>query len=463
MTRRWVVAAFLGVATAVVACTALWPQRGHREGEWARTRLELELFRETCESRPHEDQGVLVFDARHGDWVGIGDSASRILALLRIGQELNAKTYIWSNPCADRGGPPRVLLGSRSNGTACTFDAGEWFESLSSGVWQWTAAHRRATQRLYEREHVLGFLCTLAGAGGRCLRARPPFHAPQSELLVLRSALEAHRWVRLELTTLDDLRSVGEALEHNRRCDLFAHLRPRPALWAALAPHLDRVAGWQVFGALAVRTGLADHADLFAPHQNAFDGGAVMRLFQACPAGTPTVTRAASAKNPPCVAYQSHAGSSAFLPSNGRYHELAAYVHNVSGTAAALGSPWGMVVLTDAPAVHCLARQLVGNERLLANPPVLGHTQYSSDRRVAAAAAVDFYLVGLADFVVELTPSKFSGVGRERSVLPSPAVSVLPHGWPQFFLAGNERELMTRQTAESRHETVVMTLSQKCY
>ena len=459
-------AAFLVVATAAVAYTALWPQRGHREGEWARTRLELELFEAACEAHPYEaGQGVLVFDARHGDWVGIGDSASRILALLRIGQELNAKTYIWSNPCADRGGPPRALLGARSNGTACTFDAGEWFESLTRGDWQWTAAHRRATRRLHKREHVLGYLCTLLGAGGRCLSARPPFQQPQSEMRALRDALEAHRWVRVELTTLDDLRSVGEALPHTQRCDLFEHLRPRPALWAALAPHLNRVAGWQVFGALAVRTGLADHADLFGPPREAgeFDAGAVMRLFQACPPGTPTVTRAASEKNPPCVAYQSHAGSAVFLPSNGgHYHELAAYVHNVSGTAAAPGGPWGVVVLTDAPAVHCVARQLVGGERLLANVPVAGHTQYSSDRRVAAAAAVDFYLVGLADFLVQMSPSKFSGVGRERGFLPTLPVAVLPHGWPQFFLAGNEREVMVRQMAESRHEAVVMTLLQAC-
>lgn len=461
---------FLLLASARIASAGWFSSPAKRpEDRWPRTQAELANYNALCPHTPpaSASDGVLVFDARHGDWVGIGDSVSRVLALLRLGQHLQVRTFIWMDHCADKYGPARSVVGRRSNGTTCSFDAGEWFESIN-GDWRWTTSKRRLVARMHKQEHAMAYTCTEEGEGGRCRRARVPFDAG-NEIEVLKHALRVHRWVRIELTTLDDFRSIGDAIPHNRRCELFAALRPKTVLWNALAPHLDKAVHWKALGGLAVRTGLADHADLFKPPSKgrSFDIERVMRLFESCPEGARAVSRFASEKHPPCVHYQPHAGAPRFFPGGGQYFELAAYARNVTGMAREIASDnkdaWGSVVFTDSPAVYCALQSIVGKEKLLATSHPAGHTQYSASRAIALAAAVDFYLVGLVDFLVQLTPSKFSGVGQERSMLaPGSLPPRLSHGWPQFFLAGNEREMMSQQTQSVRHAWVVETLMQTC-
>lgn len=138
-----------------------------------RTRRELQLFADNCSwladawaqlSSAHERlDTLLVFDARHGQWPGIGDSQERLFALLRVARSLqrcgplehltrshhrsvDAATpsqlllisgdaqprvlapiscragFVWSDNCADHGGPKRNATPSVEVPGGCLFD-----------------------------------------------------------------------------------------------------------------------------------------------------------------------------------------------------------------------------------------------------------------------------------------------------------------------------------------------------
>jgi hypothetical protein len=120
-----------------------------------RPRAELDAFGATCTTylkdygweRVLREHGapsrVIVFDVRHGAWVGLADSLPRIQSLLRLGRSWGRDTYLWADACADARGPARLVTTPRSNGTECTFDPGEWFRTLGGVEWRWTGRRRR--------------------------------------------------------------------------------------------------------------------------------------------------------------------------------------------------------------------------------------------------------------------------------------------------------------------------------
>jgi len=97
----------------------------------------------------------------------------------------------------------------------------------------------------------------------------------------------------------------------------------------------------------------------------------------------------------------------------------AAAAQSVAGS-----QPWGLVVLSDAPALRCLveASPLAAAGRVLVTPMAPGSTLYAPGGHALQAAGltavVDHYLMTLLDVVLPLTASAFTGTSSARRFLP---------------------------------------------
>ncbi len=477
----WAVVPFLLLLTTTLAqTTPPWLRTERKAHTWLRTTTEMEQFEQACARMPEaetwmhtrqdyaEMDQVLVLDVRHGFWVGLADSLSRVMALLRIGRSLRRTTYIWADGCADPGGPKRLLTTARANGTECFFDHGAWFATLGNIDWRWSANKRLRLASRYGDETVYAHSCLQLVEPANCNHTRLVDAAKRvvfedhGESAVL-EFLKAARmpWLRVELTSIDDLRDLARALPSDARCELYMNLRPRPRLWRMMTPYLHRLQDWDGMVVLAVRTGYADHIDMFpelheSDHSELHD---LEALFTQCEGTVRPVTRFAAAGANPCVHYQTHLDTPPFTPNEraarrcGAPEEawfamettpFRAYVFCAAAAAKQIAGAgrWGVLVLSDSSAVKRGVEMLLGQEHVIAVSSPRGHVQYTSDQGVAAAAAVDFYLAGLGDRVVRLSSSYFVDVSRTRSFMPHRGAGpLLEHGWPQWFEAGNERAM----------------------
>lgn len=476
---RGVFAACLFVISTIGAYTPPWLHEEITSRFWNRTLTELQRFDAACSptftaqvwQKTKSDfvhrERVIVFDVRHGDWVGLADSMSRVSALLRVGRWLGRTPYIWANGCADKSGPSRLVTTARANGSECFFDHGEWFQTLGAIGWRWSARQRFVMQHKLGSEKAFTYQCKNL-VGEECKHTHlldengTVVYEDFGESRVLNHLSEMKApWVRVELTAIDDFRKLSEKLERHDQCDLFANTRPKPALWRAMGPHLKRINQWDGFVALAVRTGFADHVGLFPELviQDTQPLGTLETLFAPCPEGVEPVSRFSKPGTPPCVHYQTHAISAVFLPdeeaaracgdADDAWFEqpttpFKAYVYCAAAAArkTAGSNAWGVMILSDSPAVKRAVTALLGSEHTLSVPSPRGHVQYTSDRGVGEAAAVDFYLAGLTDCVVRVSASLFVDKSSERNFLerrcPGP---ILDYGWPQWFEAGHERAM----------------------
>ena len=447
---------------------------------WRRTSNELAAFDascrdgeaakqwETADRAATKRERVLVFDVRHGFWVGLGDSLSRVNALLRAGRWTGRATYLWADGCADRDGPGRMAKTRRANGTECSFDVGAWFHTAGSLDWRWSLRKRRVMQLKHRHETALAYTCVKEAREG-CVHSRLSdaagvvVYEDEGPTRVLQY-LTAHpaAWLRVELTSVDDLRDAGDALPRDGRCETFMNLRPTNELWRTLGDYVRFMDAWRGVVVLAVRTGYADHVDMFPELADATPEpfSQLERLFQPCPPGTTPVTRFATPGEPPCVHYQTHADSTPFSPDasavrrcgaaadewlEGKLSPLKAYVLCAAAAARAVAKgtdAWGVLVTSDSPAVRRAVRAWLGDGHTLLVPSPPGHVQYTADAEVARAAASDFYLAGLADDAVRVFSSYFIDSARSRAFTLTERPGVfIEHAWPHWFVAGNERAM----------------------
>ena len=491
--------AALLVLLARGSCNAPWLYAESSSRAWRRTREEATAFDAACRNTAAAAQWasadaarasharVLVFDVRHGFWVGLGDSMSRVNALLRAGRSTGRATYLWADGCADRDGPRRMVTTARANGTECFFDVGRWFHTVGALDWRWSLRKRRLVQSRHVQETALAFSCVHMGPRA-CEHTRlvdsqgRTAYEDRGPSRVLRHLAEhPAAWLRVELASVDDMRDVGDALPRDDRCETFMNTRPSPELWGALGAHLARADEWRGFVALAVRTGYADHVDLFPELSGAAPEpvSSLERLFQPCGADVAPVTRFAAPGQAACVKYQTHADSEPFVPDETAVRRcgaaddawfdgsplgpLRAYVAcaaaSARATAAAAGAPdaWGVLVVSDSPAVRRAASAWLGEGRTMTVTSPPGHVQYTPDPGVACAAAADFYLAGLADDAVRVFASYFIDTARARRFGPSRAApgASLDYAWPHWFEAGNERAMGRDKVALDVMRTLV--------
>ena len=336
-----------------------------------------------------------------------------------------------------------------------------------------------------------------------------------------------------------------ERLRFQEKCEIFYNTRPSPKLWRVLEHHLpSRVEEWKGMAVLFVRTGFADHVDLFMEAQakraraqalgdegNAtagfaeavsaaaaavgpqpLDREALQALFQPCPLDAPRVTVVARPGAAPCVSYHNTATSPHFLPDahlaarcggtpspafdDKPMPPLEAYARCAEaaarGVAALEGGGaegWGVLVLSDSPAVKCAVAEMLGRERVLFVPAPTGHVQYSA----AHGVAVRCFAVSIGSLAdpppvghgCGLVPGGAGGcadparafmvlhdVSRPvRLCAPScslashpprssftpqriPKEALLQYGFPQFFEAGNERELIMKGVVALNEEVM---------
>lgn len=187
----------LGLALALALATALQPAHASdpsheaaaepdpRFIEWVaaerpaqqfrRTKLELSKFASQCSWMAEDWQRrvvdrhaaldrVIVFDARHGRWSGIGDSLLMWMSMLRFARAVGRAGFIQLDPCADPQTPPRTWPTQLSKGDECRFDAGAFFRGFGPNVdWQWSEATRRRVEARQgprnASELVLGCFC----------------------------------------------------------------------------------------------------------------------------------------------------------------------------------------------------------------------------------------------------------------------------------------------------------------
>ena len=319
---------------------------------------------------------VLVIDTRCARWPGLGDSANLLVPLLRLGHALRRATFLWTDPCVDDGGggSPRRLPGHASPPEgACAFDAGAFFTGLGGTDWRWTrsARARVAARHPHAAEVELAFKCSaMEQATGvqaaRC--ADSTFHHANGTLAAalaggdalwayLSDELAPHPWLRLELCYATDLQGVASsrpacvasgvlARDHNPnaagcgdpRCELFAMMRPRRALWRELDKYAAPLREAPALVAVAIRTGVADHAarqpgvlaaeaaamwqdwgdeedDAGHAHRHSAGAGdapataaerqhaALEALFTPCPPNATRVWRGAQRGAPPCISW----------------------------------------------------------------------------------------------------------------------------------------------------------------
>lgn len=160
-----------------------WAAADRPGQQFRRTRLELSKFASRCSwmaddwQRTVVDQHasldrVIVFDARHGRWSGIGDSLLMWMSLMRFARAIGRAGFIHFDGCADPEAPARLWPTPWSNGTGCSFDPAAYFRGFGPSVdWQWSEiTRRRVTARHGPRaksEFLLGSRCNLA-LGEKC-------------------------------------------------------------------------------------------------------------------------------------------------------------------------------------------------------------------------------------------------------------------------------------------------------
>jgi len=230
----------------------------------ARPLAELDAFAAACEEhlpayarvgwesvlRQHAaPTKVVVFDVRHGGWVGLADSLPRIQSLLRLGRSWGRDTYLWSDGCADARGPQRLAVTARANGSECAFDPGEWFRTLGGVEWRWTGRRRRGVALKLGSQHggvlqpetVLAYECRGRDERGRCTHAvlseqhgrvawerRGAWEGSGPTEAAL-DWLEARPepWLRLELTNIDDFNNESrERIRFQEKCEMLLNTRP---------------------------------------------------------------------------------------------------------------------------------------------------------------------------------------------------------------------------------------------
>ena len=258
----------------------------------------------------------------------------------------------------------------------------------------------------------------------------------------------------VELTSVDDFKTAVTPL--NEPCELFLNARPKPVLWEAMKPHVQRLTRAEGYtAALFVRTGYADHFSYFKDelpeHHDDTDFKSLQRLFTSCPDSAPSVVRVRGDRAP-CVKYQQAAHDPVFVPAPPG-HELAFYVDDAKAGALECGGgndtkAWTVLVATDSPAVRRFASSRLGDHAMhVAATP--GHVQYDGgDRQLGLETAAEFYLAGCMRHHVVLADSWFATVAKARS-LRYPCALVGKYGWPQLFRAGNERALSNGNDLET--------------
>lgn len=150
--------------------------------QFRRTRRELSNFASRCSwmaddwqravvSRHASLDRVIVFDARHGRWSGVGDSLLMWMSLMRFSRATGRAGFLFADPCADPSAPPRRWASHKTTDD-CAFDPGAYFHGVGPGVdWQWSEATRHRVELRHGpqkgAELVLGSLC-VSETGGRC-------------------------------------------------------------------------------------------------------------------------------------------------------------------------------------------------------------------------------------------------------------------------------------------------------
>lgn len=323
---------------------------------WKRTREELDRYSRHCEwtaprySRVVESHRtldrVIVWDARHGYWTGLGDAMLRHMGLLRVGRATDRATFIWLDACADRDGPARVSTTDRSNGTECSFDTGAYWRGYGRVDWQWSEANRKRAEKRHgaSGETLILHDCgRAAGMDGVPCRFKKPDGTLLFEiggepkqrwpkiLAFLQSIPEP--WIRVELIAPEDMFNIAEdhAACHaagisyrswhpdnigcgNKECEFHSNLRPKSLLWTGLRPHLDRVEQWDGFVGVTMRTGFADHADnfpelsvvsadLYGRLSAAELGKTIEGIMRQCPADHKKAWRELPHGKQPCVSW----------------------------------------------------------------------------------------------------------------------------------------------------------------
>lgn len=225
-----------------------WVSAERRARRWRRTSRELDNFVSRCSwiadgwvrAVRHYDtlDKVIVFDVRHGTWVGLGDSISRHLNFLRLARALGRAGFILSDPCADPLAPRRLVTTRLSRGTTCEFDLAAYVRGLGpSADYQWSETTHARVERRHglvgsESERVVAMLCKPGPAQPCELRdartgvvlfstpADPNGGAPLPghelswfQFLLTDPELSAAPWIRIELTDIGDFFFLYEQQE----------------------------------------------------------------------------------------------------------------------------------------------------------------------------------------------------------------------------------------------------------
>lgn len=480
---------------------------------------------------------VVVLDARYG-WNGVGDNTERYAFLLRAGRALGRAAFVLFDPCAlspgDAAAVPRAdpsMYWRRAGAFGrCAFDPGVWVHQLGGASWRWSGAQAAAVRaaqppgtqplRLHyacDRPERDAWACTRGsvrrgGSGGAAAFSAEGNATEVAHALwtFLRDdpAVAAHPLLWVSSSVQGDLQ-VAANLEWmcasggyppnppwggcGQACDAFAFWRPRPRLWAALAPTLGAMDRWPggAVGLMA-RTGAADHLDslpsAFAPAADGGGGGPpplaprLAPLFLPCPDPS-ALRRFWRNRRPgdgPCATYGDEAAGGAGVaptpaaavqcgPDSALAGALAAAAPGPMGlfmacaarAAAALaldrGRPgaWGVLMFSDAPAMKCALEEAAagagagGGGDAWVTPTAPGHIGYAPDTsllRTGLAALVDTYAMQLVDFVVPLTKSAFANAASLRRMLPerrppgwdAPGRRAMAPGFERWFEVGRE-------------------------
>ena len=432
---------------------------------------------------------VVVFDLRHDGWTGLGETLPRVALLLRLADALGRAGFVWMDTCADADGPARPDAPA-----GCQFDLGEHFRGLSGMAYQWNHRLRRSLERAHpDGELALRFTCTRFEPGklqvDMCANGtwttpdgEPQGHSYGDAFSLLKNL--THPWARVELTHMNDLQAEALLLKPGggaSRCELAALTRPSAALLREIRPYSRRMSEWAGVAALSARTGFADHASLFPDLQPTVDlgGDELMRrledeLMRQCPPGVRPVWRELPRGERPCVNWQTNAADPTFSPdavaaARCRGEEFAnvslpggtadrgpfeSYAECAGAAARAVAmhpTSWGVLLVSDAPALKYAMRTspLGVAGHVMVTPTAWGHRRYAAGdaRRVHVLAALDLYLLGLADVIMVMFSSAFPSLARARSFLyrnPPEGAHVMDYGFEMWFWGGREREAGAR-------------------
>ena len=450
--------------SAAVDRKASWLRSETEARKRTSTYDELMRFDAACEPVMFEDYlhiqklhakmtRVLVWDARHNDWLGVGDSASRLMSLLRVGRDvLNRATFIWQDACADLDGPPRNATPRRiqkAPNHECTFDFGRYFNTLGNIDYRWNHAKRRSLEKQFATESYVY----------RCIHPHPTCHLMHT----VNASVVAHEEgaalsyiasrdanvIRIELTSVNDFRDAARA--SHTSCDLFMNARPKLVLWKELNRHLQVLDQTPNRHALYVRTGFADHYSFFTTTQRPaeFDFKKLKSLFRACPPSARTVSRVRENGSSPCVDYRETAASPVFVPASPG-EELTSYVKEAERGCNVTNQKSAVIVVTDSPAVRGFVDAAV-NSTLVDTVhacTLSGHVQYDNTIDLGLQTSAEWYVAGLANHVTVLSDGFFRATSRQRSFVGEMCASHMRFGWPHFFYAGNERESASHEDLE---------------